>query len=40
MRLTKFIPVAVMAALAAMSCNPAEEVKPATEGAGTYTGWV
>ena len=39
MRLTKFIPVAVMAALAAMSCNPVEEIKPATEVAGTYTGW-
>ena len=31
MRLTKFIPVAVMTALAAMSCNPVEEIKPATE---------
>ena len=39
MRLTKFIPVAVMATLAAMSCNPVEEIKPATEVAGTYTGW-
>lgn len=39
MRLTKFIPVAVMAALAAMSCNPVEEIKPATEVAGTYSGW-
>ena len=28
-----------MAALAAMSCNPVEEIKPATEVAGTYTGW-
>ena len=39
MRLTRFIPVAVMATLAAMSCNPVEEIKPATEVTGTYSGW-
>lgn len=40
MKSGRFIPIAaVMAALAAVSCNPAEDVRPAAEVAGTYSGW-
>lgn len=40
MKLRRFIPIAaLMAALAAASCTPAEKTRPAAEVAGTYSGW-
>lgn len=39
MRLKKFIPIAAVAVLSAVGCNPVEEVKPASEVAGTYSGY-
>lgn len=40
MKLIRIIPVAITVTLALVACNPAENIKPASEVAGTYSGYM